>query len=452
KLRNGVYNSEGDGILQIGEDRDGLLDNMILNGDVEMIETQPAVRVDNGLTLNGDFRMFKGEEFSTPSIGFVGDETISGSGTIFCFRSVLEMAEPGTLTIGRDITIDGSFDIGGVRQYGQQCSVINHGTIRAPHSPCLITTREGSFTNSDTGRIETVDAGLSFGHIEIINLIGNLGTVADGSFLSLDGTYTINEPIAASSLTLNGQWTNSSTITVSENAMLTLGGSFTLDQFGTIIRTGGSVTLTGDLDLLGETLALDETTGSWGMRGGTLRNGHYTGEGSARLSPIGATFDNMTIDGDLAIGFGRQLNVNGGLTLNASILMDGGKMVFQGDETISGTGTIRSPAGNARRIIEMGLGETLTIGEGITIEGPGNIRASIINHGRLHANTPASENSSSGDLFIDPSFPDQDFTGSVINASTGRLEASNGGRLRIKALTDDTGTQTTSTGGTIVIE
>ncbi|MGK0185382.1 MAG: hypothetical protein ACI9R3_001159, partial [Verrucomicrobiales bacterium] len=55
KLRNGVYNSEGDGILQIGEDRDGLLDNMILNGDVEMIETQPAVRVDNGLTLNGDF-------------------------------------------------------------------------------------------------------------------------------------------------------------------------------------------------------------------------------------------------------------------------------------------------------------------------------------------------------------------------------------------------------------
>ena len=61
-----------------------------------------------------------------------------------------------------------------------------------------------------------------------------------------------------------------------------LGGTFTLADLGTFHRTGGTVNLTGTLNNPG-TLALDDTTGSWQLEGGTIAGGTVTTAGAAEL-------------------------------------------------------------------------------------------------------------------------------------------------------------------------
>ena len=100
---------------------------------------------------------------------------------------------------------------------------------------------------------------------------------------------------------------------------MNLGGAFTWAALGTFTRSGGTVNLTGTLDNRGRTLALDATTGSWQLAGGTLQGGNYVSSGGAELvfTSSGGTLDGVTANADLNLASGYAYVTNG-LVLNAT--------------------------------------------------------------------------------------------------------------------------------------
>ena len=227
--------------------------------------------------------------------------------------------------------------------------------------------------------------------LNVSGLTGNVGTATlsdSGSQLTLDGTnYVIDQGLtvaADQTLTLNGTWSNGSTLTVQEGT-LNLGGTFTLADLGTVVRTGGTVNVTGTLDNTGKTLALDGTTGSWNLWGGTLLGGGYTASGGAELffTNQGGTLDGVTAasDLDLASNSGANVSVLDGLTLDNSTIYIGdaagatyGQMYFDATEslgTVPGTtGTVVFGKNGSNALYETANpGGTLTLGAGITVRG-----------------------------------------------------------------------------------
>src|SRR5207253_10583465 len=105
----------------------------------------------------------------------------------------------------------------------------------------------------------------------------NTGTIetSNGGSLSLScASWSNAHTLRANdgTLTLEGAWMNSGTIGVT-NAIVNLGGTIALAALGEFNRSGGTVNLTGVLDLKGETLTLDASTGPWIVNGGTMRSG-----------------------------------------------------------------------------------------------------------------------------------------------------------------------------------
>ena len=175
---------------------------------------------------------------------------------------------------------------------------------------------------------------------------------------------------------LDGSWSNTGTITSTNNSTIELGGTFTLAELGTLDRTGGTVNLTGTLDNTGTTLALDNTTGSWQVLNGTIAGGTVATAGSAEL--IGAAYGKGTLDGvtvagtlDMASQFDDAMTVTGGLTLIGGevALAKASRLLFSGTQTLGGTGTVTFADGQANNGLEIATDSTLTIAPGISIQG-----------------------------------------------------------------------------------
>jgi hypothetical protein len=134
------------------------------------------------------------------------------------------------------------------------------------------------------------------------------------------------------------------------------------------------VNLTGTLNNAGSTLILNDTTGSWRLRGGTIVGGVVTTAGDARL--IGTDFsgilDAVTYDGvlDLATETGF-LGVRNGLTLNGTANLGNangttnGQIIFIGNSTLAGTGRVVMTTGNFG---PESFNQTLTLGPNLTVQ------------------------------------------------------------------------------------
>ncbi len=249
---------------------------------------------------------------------------------------------------------------GGVPVEQIDCGLLAGGTI---------TINPSTFTNQGSLQVGNGE------HLNVSGLTGNLGSATlagSGSGLSLSGAnyvvnqgftlpansslsfggtnYTVNQALAApagSTLSLTGSWIDSSTImatgatlnlgdqassstnawsntgTISAvNSTVSLGGQFTLAALGTFNRTAGTVNLVGTLNNTGTTLALNATTGSWNLLGGTLIGGTLSESGGAELvfTSSGGTLDGVTAasDLDLASNNGAFAYVKDGLTLSNS--------------------------------------------------------------------------------------------------------------------------------------
>ena len=272
-----------------------------------------------------------------------------------------------------------------------------------------VTGANGALLVSGSGY--TIDAGLtfdssikslSFAGSYTINISFSLGA---GQTLSLAGAWTLPAGLSItvtgatldlgdqSSLSTNA-WTNDGTITAT-NSTVNLGGLFTLADLGAFTRSGGTVNLTGTLTN-STNLALNNTTGSWQLDGGTVAGGTVTTAGTAELVGTGGggTLAGVTLAGILDMNNGglnnssSKFTVTGGLTLDNVVINMGfsSNMTFAGgSQTLGGTGTV-SFFDTSDNSLDVAAGNTLTIGPNIIIRGSVNvIGGSSINEGTIIA-------------------------------------------------------------------
>ena len=95
--------------------------------------------------------------------------------------------------------------------------------------------------------------------------------VWDGKVWGANQRISVSEALMVN--TFNGAWANTGAISET-GSIVNLGGTFTLAQLGAINRSAGTINLTGTLTNTGTTFALNASTGSWNLAGGTI-NGPF---------------------------------------------------------------------------------------------------------------------------------------------------------------------------------
>ena len=317
----------------------------MLEGTLDSATYFAQITVTGGLTLSQGSILLGNE---TGSIGgfldFVGTQTLSGTGTITFgiddFNSINTASsggDSGTLTIGAGITITGQNGLIGYNNGGSETPLVIEGTVATRTSGAIIQIHGTNWTNSGT--------------IEATN----------GSYVELFGSFTDNGPIFVDS---------TSNIDLGDG----FGESFSIDSGASFAGTG-TIVAGGILDNTGRTLTLDDAALKFVLNGLTIDRGIVQTMGGAVLAvnSNGGTLDGVTIDGTLLMTTNfANLTVIGGLTLNGTILLGSvapplsAELNFEGEQTLSGTGTITFGTNAFNAINDSG---SLTIGAGITITG-----------------------------------------------------------------------------------
>jgi hypothetical protein len=363
-LSRTVLESVGGGAVILGTN--GTLDRVTLNGNLELLNG--SLNVVNGLVLNGVARVGHPSNGSVGSLNFVGSQVLSGSGSVLFGNNgcnTLRLTQGGT-TLTNRVFVHGqsgqlpySTCVGGPQNVG----FVNEATLSADVSGGTIIAQAQPVRN--TGQLLAGP-----GTLRIVGLAGDLGAagVAAGGHLELGGSYTNNLalPVSGGTLTLNGDWFNAGEVRLT-NSVFNLGGSFNLGDLGNIIRSGGSVRVTGLLNGAGGTLNLDATTGNWSMNGGALRQLTVNSADGALLlaTSTAGMLDGVTLNCDLDVQSG-SLNVTNGMVLNGLMRVGNptngfaGSVNFLGSQAISGSGSVLFGNNGCNTLRLMLGGTTLT--------------------------------------------------------------------------------------------
>jgi autotransporter-associated beta strand protein len=431
-LQNGTYSATGGASLTV---LNGTFLNVTANGPVNVSSSAGQLTVVGGLMLNdvlsiGDAaatsfgRVFMGAG-SNPS------GTLAGSGSVVfggvggtlnaIYNNSSQSGANGTLTIASGMTVRGKngqlFN-----NYGT-ATILNQGTISADVGGGTIQLGNSTGTVMNQGTLSALNGGTLSVNGAWRGAAGSNITAGAGSTLNL-GSGTV-------------AWSNAGTITAT-NATVNLGGSFAQANLGTFNRTGGSVTILGQLN--GD-LSLSPATGNWNMfSSSSLQNGTYTASGGASLTVLNGTFVNATANGPVNVsGDPGQLTVLGGLTLNDTLSIGDvagtpyGRVNFgksgSAANSLSGSGTVvfgGSARGNTlyNNSDQPGAAGTLTIASGITVHGKNGqvlnnyTSGTILNQGTISADV------SGGTIQVGA-----DNAGTFQNQGT--LSALNGGTLNV---------------------
>ena len=380
----------------------GTLDGVTLAGTLDLTASSSRARVINDLTLDNGLVNMAQNGYLT----FEGTQTLGGTGTVAFTdnnaSNALYAGSNSTLTIGPNVTV--------------------HGTAGQINNNGPGTTGSGTFINQGTIRADVAGGSI------LLNGVGwsNSGTI---------------EAINGSTVTLAGTWSNTGTIEETAST-LNLGGIFGLNSLlgALLTRSGGAVNITGTLNNTG-TLALDDTTGSWQLAGGTILGGTVSTVGSAKLASILAnnpgTLDGVTLAGtlDLTASSSRARVIND-LTLDNGLvnMAQNGYLTFEGTQTLGGTGTVAFTDNNASNALYAGSNSTLTIGPNVTVHGtagqinnngPGTTGSgTFINQGTIHADVAG------GSILLN----------GVGWSNSGSIEAINGSTVTLAGTWSNTGT------------
>ncbi len=312
-IQGGTIKQVGNGKLFFGPNVVNTLDGIRLEGDLELTNTAARAVIRNGLVVSGRVVMD-----NSGVMAFSGNQTLDNCLVDLAGNSAAMNIDGGTtLTLGPGTVIRGKTGYLQKTAFSTNPSrLINKGRIVAEVAGGTIYVSTDEFENAAT--LEAMNGGA----LTLQNRWNNGGRIdaSKGGILSLSGT-----------------WTNRGTINATD-AIVNLGGTFALSDLGAFNRTGGTVILTGVLELGGGTLALDQATGPWRIDGGTLRGGtvKQNGEGKLICAPNGENvLDAMRIEGDLDLGGGNsRAQIRNGLTLaGTALLKNTGAMTFKGDQT-----------------------------------------------------------------------------------------------------------------------
>ncbi len=394
------------------------LNGVTVDGDIEL-SGAGQLTVTNGLTLNGTLAL--GNSSSPGTISFNGSQTFTGAAVVRLgnvFPNSFGSGN-GTVTLGPNVVVQGGV--------GRLNNVINQGLIDLSQPSADVYLQGSNWRNTGTIRLSRGTINLdgmftpaalgtwqrSGGTVNVTGTLNNAGQTLDldaetGSWQLVGGQ--INGGIITTSggaelipgyqatlngvtletdvtvgpfglLSLNGSWVNRGTLRVM-GGVVDLGGTFTLAALGNFRRSGGTVNLTGTLDNTGTDLLLDDATGNWYL-GGTIHGGTVITSGSASFLGYFSSghLDGVVFNGQLQTT-GGTVTVTNGLTLNGTLDIGapfyGGNLIFQGTQTVSGTGTVVfSDAGNSVTATD----GTVTFGPQVTLRGGTAFISGFINQG-----------------------------------------------------------------------
>ena len=368
----------------------GMLHNVTLSADCILDDAVAGnlIQLEETFTLNGVMQMSPGA--SQTYLAFLGTGQFSGSGELLFGADGVGVASiygPANLvlpwTIGPALTIRG----GAGRLQGFR----NRGTIRAEVNGQQI--QVDATGPSNEGTIEAVDGGqVQLSGNVIPRIWSNLGMIRASS---------------GGVVSLRDIWTNQGIIII-EDATLNLGGTFSPDDVGTIVRVGETqVNLTaGTFDLAGGTFTLGSETGTWVLSAGTIKNGTLATEvGQTLLFTSAGSFDGVTLASDLTLESGQRVTMLNGLNANATFTIGGGDsaenstLFYGNDQSLGGLGEVvfaRSNTSSRNYISPESGSPTLTIGPDLLIRtgsgsgqisGPLSGSSGIIVEGEVRAET-----------------------------------------------------------------
>ncbi len=418
-LKGGTVKQNAEAKLIFTADARNTLDGVNVVGDLELTNNSARALIRNGLSLDGSVVLD-----NVSAITFAGDQTFNTGQVVFGKNGLLLIAPGTTLTLGPAMVVRGKSGVIGGGDFGSK-KLINQGLISADVAGGTFTIRPTEFENEGV-------------------LEGKNG----GSVFFLDGPQRNTGRIDLSGggvLTLNGAWSNGGTITANE-ATVNLDGTFRLADLGRFNRTGGTVNLTGVLDLSNDTLTLDAKTGPWSMSGGTLKDGTVKQTAGAKLLFLPpsamATFDNMRVAGDLELtNSGAQALIRNGLILTGNVLLDHtGAITFAGNQTFNTGPVVFGESG----LLLLAPGTTLTLGPAMVVRGKSGVigggdfgKRKLINQGLISADVPGGTLSIVPAQFENPGTLRADGAGTSVVirvtpfTNTGTIQELNGGKVVI---------------------
>src|SRR5579871_4381332 len=306
--------------IQFGNNGNNFIDNLTVNGNMDLASSTGIARVTNGLVLNGTASIN-----NNSILAFQGSQTLSGSGDILFGATGsgnrLNIEGASTLTIGNNMIIHGqNGTIGGQSFVGGANSLINNGIVSADVAGGIIN------LNINNGAATAVTNN---------NLLEaqNGGTLVLNSHVTNVGSGNITVADSQSAILQNGVTLTGGTINNSA------GGSFTASNNGNNFLDG--VAFNGKLDLA-------SNTGIERVLNGLVLNGTVAINNNSILAFQGS--QTLSGSGDIlfgATGSGNRLNIEG-----ASTLTIGNNMIIHGQNgTIGG----QSFVGGANSLINNGI-------------------------------------------------------------------------------------------------
>lgn len=258
--------------------------------------------------------------------GADGEMLVTGDGSLWGVSSDLNVGRFGdgvmTIALGGDVTAARSL-------IGNEAGSIGTATVSGNGST-WVTTGDLLVGNAGTGTLIVTGGGhVSAAKIKIANgadsigkfIIGaDLGQTAGGSASFLaneidfgDGTGSLIFNFGGADLTFQSRIEGSGQIAIAN---------------GTVIYEGNGSAFTGDTDITGGTLHLDNATlggtlsvSGWGTLSGTGTVGDATVSSGATVTPGGSGVGTLTVDGNLVFDAGATYEVDVNTTTGASDLL-----------------------------------------------------------------------------------------------------------------------------------
>ncbi len=358
------------------------VDGIPVSATVFADSDSPGIFVTGGLTFTNGSLL----DFDT-GMTWVGDQTLGGDGEIRFRARSGGIRNFGHNTLGPGLTIRSEMGNGSIFMVGG--SITNHGAIRVDAGQMSVVGNSGTLFTSE---VEGVLAAAGGTFVIDANTTNNGTLSVTGGTLNFRGVSSNAGifQITGGTLNLGGTWTNTGAFEVT-GGTLNLSGNVTTPDLGVFSSArSGVINLTGTLDNTGRTLALDDTTGSLILRGGTISGGRVSTAGNVQLvagTPSGSTLNGVTLAGQLT---GLGISVTGGLTLEQG-LIDVGQVSINGTQTLGGAGTVIFSTNNPFNDVRVSNNATLTIGPSVTIRGvtgfigSTNASARILNQGTIAA-------------------------------------------------------------------
>lgn len=363
------------GVQPIITNTNNFLDAMTVHGDLSLSPNFAALRVKNGLTLNG-ILILNG---TGSRLVAETTETIGGTGEIQLDSpssgNPAQLAVDGTsvLTIGSNVSVVGSWGVIGQHAFtAGVSSVINLGTIVADTPNTTLVVAGESFTNQGTAK-------------------------------STGGTLRIAPTT----------WTNSGSISAITGTVR-LEGTTDLASVQNVSNVGGTVQSTISVDMANQSFTLTPANGVFTFDGGTWSNGTITFQAGATplFNNANTIFQNMVVNGDLTLtGNFSSLRIRDAFTMNGIMTLSGtgSRLIAETTLTINaGTFRMRSPSsGNPSRLDVEGT-SVVTLAPSVVVESGWGLlgeseflggTSKIVNKGTIRADTAGTTTNIVGEGF-----------------------------------------------------